>query len=195
MTSYRRYDPEEEHGGRSHQWKSTKHKYLYYLLCLFIFPWIPAQAVWRHIWFPATRKLRVKQRDYPQPLEPRNQFLALLPPRNPLKWKRAVVNGARSKAPRLQEGSGFCRLPVEVRMMIYELVLGTDEVHVILNKQGLLYGFPCRHKLSDGARWAKKCQCRLGWDNGRRPRGRNKWWDYPRPGIGMMGLALTCRFM
>ncbi|KAF2793009.1 hypothetical protein K505DRAFT_47036 [Melanomma pulvis-pyrius CBS 109.77] len=142
-------------------------------------------------------KLRVKRRQYPTPSRPRPRYMSSLLPRDPRNWKLALLGRLRKEEVVDQPMSLFLRLPSDVRVQIYHEVLGATSIHILL-KDRRIYGIPCIEPVSEERAWEIRCKCRRGWpevkmtDEG--PVMMNKF-VYPRPGIGMMGLMLSCRLM
>lgn len=142
-------------------------------------------------------KLRVKRRQYPTPRRPRSRYMSPLLLRNPKKWRHALLGRLRKEEVVDQSASLFLHLPPDVRMQIYQEVLGATSIHILL-KDRRIYGIPCIEPVSEERAWEIRCKCRRGWpevkmtDEG--PVMMSKF-VYPRPGIGMMGLMLSCWLM
>ena len=93
----------------------------------------------------------------------------------------------------MQAGSFFFRLPPELRMAVYEEVVGKHEVHIVL-LMGQLHSFRCTHHCipvtRDGAPhcWISRY---LGGDRSLN----NIKWLYHNAGIGILPLLQSCRRM
>jgi hypothetical protein len=125
--------------------------------------------------------------------------------------QRAMETRSKPKHAWGHMDSGFCKLPAEIRLRIYEMVVGQEalppheyrtvaarrrciHIHRHFDRK-TLFGHPCVHDGPISNKWnAKLCQCRserghwIDW---------NSVWhhDYTRLGIGMIPLALSCRFI
>lgn len=114
---------------------------------------------------------------------------------NPLKWKRALRN-RKTKEPRGHTEARFFRLPMEIRFMIYERVLGSNIIHIRRDRKNRAHGIPCLDPQQDKR---KMCICLKGVETGEyRTQGCVHGipiMEFPRPGIGVVGTMLACRMM
>jgi hypothetical protein len=143
--------------------------------------------------------LRLKRAQYLVPCRPKLLFLPLLPPKGFKSWRYSIPGRMRKHKLKLevQPVSRLLQLPRELRTRIYKEILGADGIHILL-KDCRVYGIPCLEPVDEEHAWEKRCKCRRGW-----PKTKNtddglvmmSSFEYPKPGIGMMGLMLSCRLM
>lgn len=127
---------------------------------------------------------------WPTPLGPRTRSLTF------------PLNGSSSQQTSL--GCGLFKLPIEIRLQIYDLVFGIEDIHVAMSLDLKpdpirLEAFPCRypeardgicHCLSSRI-WLCDARCSEMLIGPEPP----TWYDLPQPGLRIMNLLLTCRML
>jgi hypothetical protein len=142
-------------------------------------------------------KLRLKRAQYPVPCRPKLLFLPLLPPKDFKSWRYSIPGCLRKHELEFQPVSRLLHLPRELRMRIYKEILGADGIYILL-KDCRVYGIPCLEPVDEEHAWEKRCKCRRGWPKTRKTDDglvMMSSFEYPKPGIGMMRLMLSCRLM
>jgi hypothetical protein len=118
-------------------------------------------------------------------------------PPKPVRRKRALSiyssddssNKRKSQLMAEQTQSGFFKLPYELRIAIYEEVVGRDEIHILM-LDGRLCSYPC---LGPGAHGCGRLvPPRHCWINPFHPQIAIPQ-KFHRPGIGVIGFLQSCR--
>lgn len=138
---------------------------------MFCCPWIPIsrwiKSTWKESHFRHRRKVR---RCVPEPYRPSSGTVTLQKLRNFKSWngarKRVSGNGAQSRSRLLQ-------LPAEIRVMVYEMLMQTKDIHILWREGGNIGAWYV--EIDEGSEW--QCAC------GRERR------------IVLMNALLSCRKM
>lgn len=135
------------------------------------------------------RKRRERTRQLiPPPVTKRPRPLSISMQTNAEEAKTARTNS--------QDNSFFFRLPYEIRLMIYELVIGEKGIHIIW-REGKVYSFRCHANpltpMYHDMNFNGQGHC---WDGGYGPQPEiNARRYFQRAGIDVLPLMQTCRML
>jgi len=89
------------------------------------------------------------------------------------------------------KSSNFFRLPRELRLCIYEEIIGKENIHIML-VDGHIRSFRCKNKNCHNAMYGRDHCCIKYWHNEVRLLGRSKY-IYHHSGINVLPLLQSCK--